>query len=291
MTTSATPLLPTGHTQERLLVFILASIMYLTCLAAIIALAGMKASHTWQSTVERQFIVQIFPIAVQTPASVKDRAEQVLQSQYPSAKIRFVAQDDAQDLLGPWLETIDLPEDLTLPIIARIRLDIDDNLNEPELLAAFTEAEVQARIDQQAQWRPDILKAWSNLQILMCVIFLITIFTTLCVAGFATRAALNARRAILKVLNNVGATDGFIVRLFMLHLFKLSLLGGIIGAALAFMSFAAFGFTVSILGQSYLSSIQIGPPEFLIIIILIIVFSCLVTLIAGMTTFMKLRRS
>jgi cell division transport system permease protein len=141
-------------------------------------------------------------------------------------------------LLAPWLGE-DLPLDvLNVPAL----IVVEETTEGPDLesLRQRLSAEApSARYDDHTRWRRPMLRVAERLIWIAGGAMLLITAATVTMVALATRAALAANRTVVQTLRLMGATDRFIAGAYIRRFTLRAFFGGMGGATLAALAFAA----------------------------------------------------
>lgn len=288
--TSDTPLLPTGEAIERPLIIIMATMAFLASLTLMLTLMGFRTSHVWQTDLARTATVQIYMADSDTRESVIGQARIIVAQNLPGSEVEPLSQGEAQSLLRPWLGNLELPDDLPLPIMLRLTTNGENVLNPVALQAAFEEVGLETDVDDHARWGEGLLRTWRAVQIGMLMIIIIVISASMAVATFAAQSVLRARQNIIDVLQQVGASDRFIIRLFWTRFLGFGLKGAFVGALSALLFLFAFTALKGSLASGFLPALNLQISDLLWLGVLTVIMGVITGLTAGFAARSGLRR-
>ena len=233
---SASPLLPREDAREAALFFVVCALCFLAALAALSARAAYSAANDWTNEVTGQITIRI-------EGEDDDLATTLdLVRSFPGIlTANALNQDDAENLLSPWLGQAGVPEGLPLPrLIAASADPTAENLG-PRLSALLRTKGIEATVDDHVQWTQDVREATQTARLIALGAVALLICTALAVIAFATHAALLARKDIVDVLHLCGARDGFIAGLFERRFLTASAVFLVGNVILAFLGPSLFG--------------------------------------------------
>lgn len=223
-------LLPDKVQNTRALWVVLIIMAMLAGCALLFARGAMRLSGDWQSQLSETLTVQILLDTAADWDTQTTAARNVLADTLPGADIEIVSQADARALLQPWLGNAALPDDLPVPGLINVT---GDALSAPAVQAALDGATIPANVDDNSRYA-DSLRGTARRLVAVGLGALALILTAgLAVNIFATRAGMNAQREIIRVLVQVGATDGFIAKLFVGQAGMRGAVGAAIGLVLS----------------------------------------------------------
>lgn len=243
-------LMPRGH-NVRALITVLAIMAFLAALALLFSRATSRLSGDWQAQLSNSATVQISlaPLSTENDFETQmDQAAESLQSILGSeAKVTVVQQSQSRELIRPWIGNLELPESLTLPGL--ITIETAGNSGAPNAVLLETQLQkngIVASVDDHSRWT-DQIRGTARLLVFGGTSLLILLLVAgISVNLFATRSAMAAQRSIISVLAQVGATDGFIARLFVGQAGRRSASGAGIGLILAWAIWSALSLFSSV---------------------------------------------
>ncbi|WAC28614.1 cell division protein FtsX [Ancylobacter sp. SL191] len=220
------------------LVAVVAIMTFLAGLTIGSVAAVRTVAADWTSQIARETTIQIKPGDGLDIKAALDAAVMVAKGTEGVADARALGDAETAALLEPWLGSgLDLSS-LPVPRLVIVKLGPEAGPQTLLALRAGLAAQVpSATFDDHRQWS-DRLIATARLVVLigLAVLALVGAATVLSVV-FATRAAVDAARAIVEVLHFVGARDNFIAAAFQHHFLWVGLKGGMIGGGAAMALF------------------------------------------------------
>ena len=230
------PLLPPEDARDGALVFVVAVLCFLACIAVVAALGANRAANGWRTQLTGSATVIVRPTASETADAAAERAAEALSAIRPGvAEADVLEKEKAQALLAPWLGTGDVLEDLPVPRLVSVDLDPKAPASVAAMDKALKAAGVDATIDDHSLWLKDVLRAGLMARIAALGAAALITAAAAAVIAFATRAGLAARRDLVNVLHFAGAEDRFIAGLFQVRFARMAALAGLLGAGAAAM--------------------------------------------------------
>jgi len=230
------PLLPPEDARDGALVFVVAVLCFLACIAVVAALGANRAANGWRTQLTGSATVIVRPSASETADAAAERAAEALSAIRPGvAEADVLEKEKAQALLAPWLGTGDVLEDLPVPRLVSVDLDPKAPASVSAMDKALKAAGVDATIDDHSLWLKDVLRAGLMARIAALGAAALITAAAAAVIAFATRAGLAARRDLVNVLHFAGAEDRFIAGLFQVRFARMAALAGLLGAGAAAM--------------------------------------------------------
>ena len=239
------PILPGSGVPGRTLTVIVAVMSYLACLSLGALIVINKSIDAWTSDISRQVTVQVRPVVGIDVDNEIAKAAAILRDTEGVSGHTVLSAQAAAALLEPWLGSTAILEELPVPRIIEVGIDVSNPPDLDRLGERLDREVVGASLDTHRRWQAQLLRTGGTLKLVgYGVLFLISI-TTVAIVVFGTRAALDANRQIVEVLHLVGARDGFIAREVQRHFLYLGLTGGLIGAGAGIVTFAVMSWFAS----------------------------------------------
>jgi cell division transport system permease protein len=234
--------MPRGH-NVRALITVLAIMAFLAALALLFSRATSRLSGDWQAQLSNSATVQVSlaPLSAENDFETQmDQAAETLRSLLGNeAKVTVVDRSQSQELIKPWIGNLELPESLVLPGL--ITIETAENSNAPNAVLLETQLQkngIVASVDDHSRWTDQIRGTARLLVFGGTFLLILLLIAGISVNLFATRSAMAAQRSIISVLAQVGATDGFISRLFVGQAGRRSASGAGVGLIIAWALWA-----------------------------------------------------
>jgi cell division transport system permease protein len=174
-----------------------------------------------------------------------------------------LSQAETQKLVEPWLGKGVLVADLPLPRMIDATVLPGAQIDIPALRAKLKIAASDSTLDDHRHWLSRLSAVadtviWSAYGILALIGI-----ATAAIAGFATRAGLEAHHEIVALLHQMGAHWGFIARAFDRHYFVTTFFASAVGTGLAGALFLAAGSLeyVGVEAVPFLPPLGLHPDE------------------------------
>jgi cell division transport system permease protein len=267
---------------------------YLACLAVAGLLLINRAVENWDKGLSREITVQIQQLSAVDMEQQLAKARIILQKTSGVVKVEVLDRSVGVKLLEPWLGKSGL-EDLPIPRLIRVTID---EASPPDYDALRTELEGEVdglALDTHGRWRDELSRAGSKMSALAVAILVLISLSSMTLAAFGARAALDSNREIVEVLRLIGAENRFIAREINRRFLYLGLWSGCLGCFLALMSLFALGWSghgsadqLGIGTMSMLYSVNGLPWKNLSYILLVPLLSSLFVAIAARITLMRL---
>lgn len=275
--------------NARSLVFVLSIMAFLATLALLFSLSADRLRKNWQGELGSSATVQIMIESKELRQTQIEAALNVLRPALPNSVVDQLGEDKSKDLLKPWLGNLDLPDDLPLPVLISIKSSGDDIISPERLTALLGNEGLIAEVDDHSRWSDQIGRSGRGLQAAALALLALIFGAGIAVSGFATQAALSAQRDVIRVLVQVGAEDSFIAKLFIKQAGYRGLKGGIIGVVLGTLTALVLSLRRA-KETALLPDLGLHWTDGLFLLMLIIGFTLICALAAGLTAFRLLRR-
>ncbi len=281
------PILPDNQPEERPLFFIMAIMSYLTALTLLFGLMGFRVSQSWQQDLAGSMTIQLLEAADPLDPNPGPKIIEHIREVSPRHKASVVSEKDSRALLRPWIGDLELPGDLSLPVLIRLDALPQDKLTELQSKLEVSGFEVD--IDDHSVWRKNIQRSWRGVQLGMLAIILIILTASISISSYATQSVLRARQNIIDVLSHVGAKDQFIAKLFVSRFGGLGLKAACVGSILALISVLVLGLFIGFTGSDLQKIVGPKLSDLIILGLLTAIMGIISGVTAGHITRSKLR--
>ena len=227
----AAPLLPPEDARDGALVFVVAVLSFLACVAIVAALGANRAAGGWRTQLVGSATVLVRTGGNETADAAAARAAAALAEVKGVDEAAALEPEKAKALLEPWLGKDGVLDDLPIPRLVSVDLDPKSPASVAAMDQALKAAEIEATIDDHSLWLKDVLRAGAIARAAAIGIAVLVAAAAGAVIVFATRAGLAARRDLVSVLHLAGAEDRFIAGLFQARFARMAAMAGLIGAA------------------------------------------------------------
>jgi cell division transport system permease protein len=274
----------------RAMAWVMAIMLFLTVLAAAFGLATLGVAAVLDRQLAGRLTVQIVAPAERARTSEAAAALAALQ-RLPEVR-RAVAVDPAHlaDMLQPWLGADGADSDLPIPAM----IDVDLSETSPATLArvdaAVRSAAPSARVDRQESWLAPVRSVMTMLTGMAGGLVLLMAGATAAVVILAARAGLDTHSDTIDVLHMLGSTDVQVARLFQRRIGLDTLIGGVIGMAVAVGVVLLVGVQLDALGSDLVAGLRLGMGDWVILACLPLAFAMLATFTARLAVLAALRR-
>jgi cell division transport system permease protein len=243
------PIIPSEAAPLRNLIVTMTVMCYLACLAIGALVLINRAVDGWTRGLSREVTVQLRQIQKLDMESELQKAVVLLRSTAGVISAEPLPREAGLKLLEPWLGNTNLEE---LPIPRLIRVTIDEN-HQPDFVALDTNLKENikgASLDTHRRWEAELTRMAHTLSLLSYVILALISTSAIAMVIFAARSVLDANHEVVDVLHLVGAKDGYIARQIDRRFMISGLTAGLIGIALALLTFLGLGLSGSVESNS-----------------------------------------
>ena len=284
------PVVPQERGGDMALVAVIAILAFLAALAAGTAALVAASSAEWRSALTDEATIQVRPIAGRDEEADIGRTVALARATPGVRAAEPLPRQDAERLLEPWLGAgLDL-SDLPVPRLVTLRLDPAER---PDLsrLALRLKIDVPgASVDDHAAWLSRLRRVTTGVVLGAFGMVVLVLLASAGAVAFATRGVVAGHRDVVEVLHFVGATPGFVARLFARRFARLGLIGGAIGclAAALLLTLAAILTAEAPGGPPGLfgSGLAIGPSVYGAMLLLVVADGA----VAGLVTAWMVKR-
>ena len=231
----AAPLLPPGDAQDAALVFVVAVLCFLVCIAVVAALAADRAADGWRGQLAGSATVIVRPTGDETADAAAARAAETLAGVKGVVEAAALEPAKAKALLKPWIDDDSVLDDLPIPRLVSVDLDPRAPADAQVMTRALQAAGVDASVDDHSLWLKDVIRAGVLARAAAAGVAALLAGAGAAVIVFATGAGLAARSDLVSVLHHAGAEDRFIAGLFQTRFAGMAALSGLLGAGAAGM--------------------------------------------------------
>ena len=277
-------LLPRKLRNARALWVVLIIMALLAGCALLFARGSMRLSGDWQSQLSNTLTVQIMLENAEDWTEQTNLARSALATALPGVDIDVLPQDEARELLQPWLGNATLPDNLAVPGLISLT---GENMSLAHVQSTLDSAGLSTNIDDNSRYASQLRGTAKRLVGIGLGTLTLILIAGLSVNIFATRAAMTAQKEIIRVLVQVGASDKFIARLFIGQAFRRGALGAAIGLSLAVLLWLTLSITSDWGGLGW-TAIPPGLTDIFWLVGLGIIFALICAAAAGLTSVRQL---
>jgi len=274
----------------RAMTWVMAIMLFLTVLAGALGLGTRSAARSLDRQLAGRLTVQI----VTPESALRDRqgaAVIAALKRLPDVKRATpVSREELATLLRPWLGSDGMDPDLPIPAMIDVDLVDASELAIARAIAAVQRIVPAARIDRQESWMAPVSDFMAMITSLAGALVLLMAAATAAVVILAARAGLETHRDTIQVLHMLGSTDIQVSRLFQRRIALDTLVGGMLGTALACAVIALVGMQVQALGSDLLSGVMLSARDWTLLLLLPVLFALLATFAARIAVTAALSR-
>ena len=298
--TTPSPIVPAGNVAGRALVFVIAIMAFLACLAVGSVSLVRGSANLWAAEISREATIQIKPTGTLEDARDMERALETALAFALSVEgvvdARIVSSAESDALLEPWLGAGFSSDALPVPRLVEITLDPERMPNFRAMRDGLAIAVPTASLDDHRTWVDRLVAVARGTVLLGTALLALVLGATALTVVFATRGAMVGNRHIVEVLHFVGAEARFVAREFERHFLLIGIKGAAVGCAAATLVFWGAGWLgggaeevggAAATGDAMFGRFALSGWGY----VLIILVAALVALIASLTTGFTVRRT
>ncbi len=254
-----------GDASGRFLPCIAAAMVYLAALALAGAFSVHGVIERWNAALSGTLTIEIPLPAGNSGAEDRLQRERVQRALDLLAATPGVIKAEAMDrartlkLIEPWLGRGALVEDLPLPALIEVSLERSAAVDVKALARRLAAAIPDSSIDDHGLWLGGVATLARSVEAIAAIVLLIVGIVAVAAVVFATRTGLAIHHDVVEVLHLIGARDRYIAGQFAHHVFRLSLIGGLVGLALAFLTLVAIGRALALAEQAPAPGFGLAP--------------------------------
>jgi cell division transport system permease protein len=231
------PIIPSSGVAGRPLFLVVTAMCYLASITLGASLLVRSQIAEWTADISNEATVQVRPVDGFDIESTVAQAVSILAATEGVVSADPMSARESSALLEPWLGSANVLEDLPIPRLIAVEIDLDNPPDMAALATTLANAVEGASIDDHRRWRSSLTRMASSLQLVAMAVIILVGATTAAIIVFATRAAIAGNREIIEVLHLTGATESFIAYQIQKRFLLLGLVSGLIGAVLAVLTF------------------------------------------------------
>ncbi|QQV77132.1 permease [Sphingomonas aliaeris] len=264
----------------RAMTWIMAIMLFLTVLAGALGLGTRSAAASLDRQLAGRLTVQVVAPVGSVREAQAAAALRVLRGLPDVKRAVMVDRAELTDLLRPWLGSDAADPDLPIPAMIDVDLTPASSASIARATAAVLAVAPAARIDRQESWMAPVRTFMGMITSLAGAIVLLMAAATAAVVILAARSGLDTHRDTIQVLHMLGSTDIQVSRLFQRRIALDTLVGGVIGTAVACALIGLVGMQLGAIGSDLLSGVILSPRDWALLLSLPVLFALLATLAA-----------
>lgn len=251
--------------STRFLPWIVALMVFLGALMFAGALVISDTMDSWDNRLTGRMTVQI-PHESATDKTTETLVTMLVATPGVTAA-RPIPASEARALLIPWLGEEVVNSDLPVPALIDVELAADARLDSNLLGARLSQSVPGTTVDDHRVWLSALINLGWTVEILAFVILGLIASAAVVAVVFTTRSGLAVHAAIIELLHQMGAQDSYIAGQFQIQAMKLSLRGGIAGAAAAAIVLLIFAWVGRGIDAAFLPPVTLAIAEWIALLI------------------------
>jgi cell division transport system permease protein len=280
----------------RFLPWLIALMVYLAALATSGALALDHALTRWDSGLAGTLTVELPPVA--PSGTGKDSLAAAVRTVAAAPGVtsaRPLTRAAVAKLLAPWLGPDLPPDELALPRLIDVRIDMARGVDLAALRAALAKAAPDAVLDDHRLWLDRLAALIRTAEATAIAIVALIGAAAVLTVIFTTRTGMSVHRDVIELLHLMGARDGYIAAQFERRALRLGLGGSLVGLVLAgttLLFLVHAGSAAVVLGESALPlpTIHLAPVDWSLLCVLPVAAAGLAMVTARLTVLSALAR-
>ena len=241
---------------------------YLTVLMMVLVFALNTVQHYWQAGLMGRMTIEI---PHNKSVSFDDNAKQDMVSRLnalPGIQARVMTNEDIAKLIGPWLGSGDLLQELPMPVLVDVtRLEVDGAPDNNQILSTAKDVIADVTLDTHEEWLADLMQLAKACRMILIVISVILAITAALTVAATAKTRLALHKAEVDLLHLIGATDSYIATQFQRQAFRLATEGAAAGLLAAIITMAVIGFAKQHLGDTLVPQIRLSWVEWLTLLV------------------------
>lgn len=285
-------------TSSLFLPWIMMLMVFLASLTMAGSLAVNNMTEHWNSSIAGSLTVQVMPSSVKAAGNMLDntmaevdRAVAVLKQAKGIKDVRVLSDAELGKLLEPWLGNIDLQDDIPVPRLIDVKINMAENVDFPKLKDELAKYAPNASLDIHRVWLAKLMSLAATLNFLAWVVMLLALVTTAVTVMYATFTSLEVHRPAIELLHLIGARDAYISLLFSRRTLTFSFGGALVGMLLAIPLIIIIGTMAAGLEGGVLANASLSALQWLLIAALPFAAAILSGFTAFLTVGFKLKRT
>ena len=285
------PIVPPANVTGRTLMFVIAIMTFLACLTQGTSSLLRNAATVWTSQVSSEATIQIKPTSVSDMDTALETARAYALSIPGVTDAEIADEESTAALLEPWLGTGLSLDELPVPRLVELTVDLDNLPNFAELRQGLSLAVPGASFDDHRTWVDRLISMARLTTVVGTVLLVLVIGATAMTVVFATRGAMAGNRHVIEVLHFVGAEARFVANEFERHFLKVGAKGAAAGclAAVSVFAVASIVFAAAPEGaiasqtETVFGSFRLGWSGYLGMVVIAVLVAVITTLTTGAT--------
>lgn len=288
--------LQTGS-DSTFLVILIALMSFLAILSCTGSFALHGMTQRWSSGLENKVTIEIdaqMPngdlLSRESMKIETDNLAQMLRQSPVVKSFDVLDEKEISALVSPWLGNDLILDDIPLPGIIAIELNVSDPSALEKLENSIRKISKSAVLDTHRDWLKDILRFAHALEfIAICIALIIGAITITAISsGVLSRMAIHKEE--LEILHLIGATDDYIARQFQRHAAFLAFKGSCLGTFIGLMVTIVVVFLASNSQNPLIPQLALSGQEIFILLLLPLIVTLIALLAARYTVLRTLAK-
>lgn len=259
------PIIPPEASPLKTLTVAMTVMCYLACLAIGALILIDRAVDNWTGGLSREVTVQVRKVKDTDIEAEVAKAAALLSATPGISGVEILDRSAGVRLLEPWLGSIGDLDQLPVPRLISVKIDVTEHPDFDALASALTQQVKGASLDTHRRWQAELTRMASVLEALAYAVLALICLSTIAIVVFATRSVLDANRGVIDVLHLVGARDRFIAGQVEGRFLKTGLAAGLIGMLAGIATFFLLSLLAPVAGQTGVGEASRGllfaPPD------------------------------
>ncbi len=283
-------LVPDREGAGRFMAWVVGVLVLLGALAIAGALSLNGAIQSWNTDLAGSMTIEIPDTGGDIEQQVADVVE-VLRTTAGVVAVRAVPREEVVRLLEPWLGRGNVDATLPLPRLVDVRLDTERPADLGYVEQRLSDIAPDILVDNHKLWLSRLAKLARALQAATLGVVGLIVLIVVLVVIFGARTALATHREVIEVLYLIGAQDVYIAGHFQRHALRMTLLGGLLGLALAAAAIVALDRLATGLEGPLMGELALRWWHWLILVLLPLGAAAIAALTARWTVLRGLRHN
>jgi cell division transport system permease protein len=210
-----------GDKTNGIVPFIIGFLMYSVTIAAMSCFFTNSLTSEWSRSLNGRMTIEfqsnVDGVDENLTEKQKEDVIKVLRETPGIKSVKHLKESDILKVLEPWLSGTSIPDDFPFPAIFDVEVDESVRLDLLQLSEKLAKISHSVKIHDHAKWYAPIMKI-SNGLFTFAILLSILIFATVCATiVFITRKTLGMHENVVRILQLIGANNGYIAAQFKQH--------------------------------------------------------------------------
>lgn len=289
-------LIPDNEGAGQFLPLVIAVMVFFSALVGVFGIALYGVTDSWRENIGNTLTIEVpFREAkTENPVNYAQRDIEVIVKTLRETRgileVRPMSESELSKLLAPWLGDSSLIKNLPIPRLIDVQYSSAQPPDLPELAKRLSEIGPDIFIDDHQLWVGQLMRLSLSLQLMIVACIIIVFFITCTMVVFSTRAAFVAHLEVISFLHVIGASEGYIVFLFLKRAILMGLGGSVIGILIMLSVLFACSNLVEGLEGPLLRNISLSPLGITFLVILPFLVTVLTSICARRTVVRELAK-